>query len=61
MKLNHLCVLGIEVLLATLGVAFALSLAAGDAAPDRIPRVGFLTSMPPWSAEGIADRICYFN
>lgn len=38
-------------LLTTFGVAVALSFVARDAAADRIPRIGFLTSMPPWSAE----------
>jgi ABC-type uncharacterized transport system substrate-binding protein len=41
----------LQLRLARFGVVLALSFATSDAAPDRIPRVGVLTSMPPWSAE----------
>ena len=41
----------LRLLLAIFGAALALSLAAGGAAADRIPRIGFLTGMPPWPAE----------
>lgn len=40
-----------RLLVVTVRVALALSCVASDAASDRIPRIGFLTSMPPWSAE----------
>lgn len=37
--------------LASLGVALMWCLGPGNALAERIPRIGFLTSMPPWSAE----------
>jgi putative ABC transport system substrate-binding protein len=36
-----------------LAVALLLSFAARDAAPESMPRIGFLTSMPPWSGEQV--------
>ncbi len=41
----------LRLLLPTFGVALALAFSASDAAPDKIPRIGLLTTMPPWSAE----------